>query len=60
MCIEIKNMYLATPMDHFEFMKIPIELIPDEFIQAYNLQPMIKKGYIYMQILSLKMVTIFY
>ena len=46
MCIEIKNMYLATPMDRFEFMKIPIELIPDKFIQAYNLQPMIKKGYI--------------
>ena len=27
-----------------------IEFIPDEFVKSYNLDPMIKNGYIYMQI----------
>lgn len=31
MCIDIKNMYLATTMDRFEYMIIPMKLIPEEF-----------------------------
>ena len=30
MCVDIKNMYLATPMDRFEYMQMPIELIPEK------------------------------
>ena len=43
-------MYLATPMDRFEYMKIPFELIVEEFQKTYNLHPLIKNGHIYMQI----------
>ena len=50
MCDDIKNMYLATPMDRFEYMRIPVKLIPKEFIEHYKLESMIKNGYIYMQI----------
>ena len=50
MCTDIKNMYLATPMDLFEYMRIPVELMPDEFMERYNLYAKIKDGYAYMQI----------
>ena len=49
-CIDIKNIYLATPMDRFEYMRIPIDLIPEEFIKKYNLLPLVKNGYVYTQI----------
>ena len=50
MCINIKNMYLAMPLNRHEFMRMPIDLIPQAFIDAYNLQPKIKNGYVYMGI----------
>jgi hypothetical protein len=49
-CCDIKNMYLDTPLDRFEYMKMPINLIPDEVIDFYNLRPHIKNGFIYMEI----------
>jgi hypothetical protein len=32
MCLDVNNFYLGTPMDSFEYMQIPIKLIPHEFI----------------------------
>ena len=49
-CIDIKNMYLATLLDRFEYMRISINIIPNKFIQAYNVYLFIKNGHIYMQI----------
>ena len=37
MCIDMKNMYLATPLDRAEYMRIHKNLIPSKFQQAYNL-----------------------
>jgi hypothetical protein len=31
-CLDLKNFYLGTPMDSFEYMHIPIKLIPQENI----------------------------
>ena len=50
MCIDIKNMYLATPMDRYECMCMPMDLIPENIIQQYNLRNKCKNGYVYMQI----------
>ena len=50
MCLDIKNMYLATPMERYEYMRIPVSLIPEEFMIAYNLHNKTKNGYIYMEI----------
>lgn len=50
MCIDIKNMYLAAPMNRFEYMKIPFKLIPQEFMDVYNIQDKIKNGFVYIQI----------
>jgi hypothetical protein len=32
MCLDVKNFYLGTPMESFEYMGIPINLIPQEII----------------------------
>ena len=37
-------------MERYEYMTIPITLIPAEIIQEYNLQPLIHNGNIYVEI----------
>ena len=49
-CINIRNMYLQTPMERKEYMRIPIKLIPQDFIQEYKLQDKIHNGHIYCKI----------
>jgi hypothetical protein len=51
MCANAGNFYLATPLDRPEYMRIPVELVPQEFIDANNLASKIKNGYIYMKII---------
>ena len=51
MCIDIKNMYLATPMDRHEYMRMPINLIPDKIIRQYALNEKCKNGFVYMEII---------
>jgi hypothetical protein len=46
----IKNMYLETPLDRFEYMKMPIALIPANIIAHYNLKEKVLDGYVYMKI----------
>ena len=43
-------MYLCTPLDHFEYIRISITLIPDKVIELYNPQHKVKNEYIYMEI----------
>lgn len=50
MCGDIKNFYLGTPMARYEYMRLPIKLIPDEIIDAYDLRPMLHKDHVYMEI----------
>ena len=51
MCIDIKNYYLGTPMDQYEYMKLHISLIPDNIIKLYNLMTIVdEQGYIYIEI----------
>jgi hypothetical protein len=50
MCLDVKNFYLGTPMDTFEYMRIPIKLIPHEIILQYNLIPMVSDCHIYIEV----------
>ena len=50
MCADIKNFYLGTPMARYEYMRLPIHLIPDEIVQAYDLLPKIHDGHVYLEI----------
>ena len=37
-CVDIKHVYLATPMEQPKYMYIPIQIIPSEFMKLYNLK----------------------
>eukprot|EP00804_Cyclotella_cryptica_P015695 CCRYP_018924-RA/>CCRYP_018924-RA protein AED:0.15 eAED:0.15 QI:0/-1/0/1/-1/1/1/0/1314 len=50
MTADVKNFYLCTPMERYQYMKMKASLIPDEFIQAYNLQEKIYKGFVWLEI----------
>ena len=50
MCIDIKNMYLVTPLDRYEYMKMLVDLIPENIMNLYNLHNKVKNGFVYMQI----------
>ena len=49
MTIDIKNIYLHTPIDRYEYVQISIKLIHKEFIVTYNLHDKIHKGFVYVE-----------
>ena len=49
-CADVKNFYLNTPLDRYEYMRMPIKLIPQEFIEMYDLTAKVKNGYVYIEI----------
>ena len=46
MCVDAGNFYLTTPMERKEYMRISVDVIPQEFIGANNLQHKIKDGHV--------------
>ena len=50
MTADIKSFYLETPLDRFEYMKMNIDLIPQEFRDEYGLDAKAKGGHVYMEI----------
>ena len=50
-CADIHVFYYSTPMIGFEYMKIPLSMIPQYIVQKYNLTgPVAADGYVYMDI----------
>ena len=49
MCADIANFYLNNPMNRYEYMKLPLDIIPEEIIQQYNLRNLEHKGFVYME-----------
>jgi hypothetical protein len=49
MCLDVKNFYLGTSMDSFEYMLVPIKLIPQEIIAEYNLLSLVLDGHVYIE-----------
>jgi hypothetical protein len=50
MCLDVKKFYLGTPMEEFEYLRIPIKRIPLEIITQYNLLPLVSDGHIYIEV----------
>ena len=48
--LDVKNYYLGTPMDNYEYMFLPINQIPQEIIDHYNLHNIVHKGKVYVEI----------
>jgi hypothetical protein len=49
MCLDIKNFYLTAPLDHFEYMKMPLSLFPSWIKEQYNLEQHAKNGFVYIE-----------
>jgi hypothetical protein len=49
-CLDVKHVYLGTPMDSFEYMRIPTKLIPYEIIDQHNLLPLVSDGHVYIEV----------
>jgi hypothetical protein len=50
MCLYVKSLYLFTPMEHFEYLRIPMKLIPLEIITQYALLPLVSDVHIYIEV----------
>jgi len=48
--VNIKNMYLETPLDRYENIKMPIALFPADIIEYYKLMDKVLDGSVYMEI----------
>jgi len=47
---DLKDFYLGTPLARYEYMRIPVAMLPDEILDHYNLRPLIHNGHVYVEI----------
>ncbi|KAI2490112.1 Reverse transcriptase (RNA-dependent DNA polymerase) [Fragilaria crotonensis] len=47
---DLKDFYLGTPMSRYEYMRVPIWMLPEAIIEQYNLTPLFHNGYVYVEI----------
>jgi hypothetical protein len=50
MMMDIKNYYLGTPLATYEYMRLPISILPDEIIEKYHLTNLAVDGWVYLEI----------
>jgi hypothetical protein len=50
MMMDIKNYYLGTPFPIYEYMRLPISILPLDIIKKYNLTRLAVNGWVYMEI----------
>ena len=51
MTIDIKNFYLNTPMERYEYMRLKLSDLPDDVIKPYNLsQKLTSDSYVYIEV----------
>lgn len=50
MGMDIKDFYLNTPMPRYEYMFIPVKVIPKSIFDQYNLEPLVHNGKVYVEI----------
>ncbi len=49
MCLDIKNFYLTTWLEYFEYMQMPLELFPIWIQEQYNLKVLTYKGFVHLE-----------
>ena len=48
--VDVKNFYLNTPLDQYEYMQLPLDLIPEEISLKYSLQSITENGWVCIEI----------
>jgi hypothetical protein len=46
----LKDFYLRTPMEQYEYMRVPIHMIPDSIMILYKLHDLVHDGHVYAEI----------
>jgi hypothetical protein len=47
---DVKHFYLNTPMERYEYMRIPVKFIPACILEQYKLTPLIHNGFVVVEI----------
>jgi hypothetical protein len=50
MTADLSNFYLETPMDEYEYMRIPLWVIPEAIMIQYKLEALVTNGFVYVEI----------
>ena len=50
--MDLKDMFLHTPMERPEYMKVPLKYFPPDIITKYALHKLVHRGYIYIKIIK--------
>ena len=50
MCIDVKSFYLCTPLDRYEYMKMPVSIFPEHIKKQYDMETNAKGGFVYLEI----------
>ena len=48
--LDIANFYLGTPLDRYEYMKMPLDIFPQHIKEQYDLDNMAYQGYAWLEI----------
>ena len=50
--MDVANFYLGTPMTRPEFTRLPINLIPQEIINKFDLNSIVEDGWVFVRIVK--------
>jgi hypothetical protein len=50
MTADLRDFYLETPMERYEYVRIAIDIFPQSIINGYDLLPLVHKGFVYAEI----------
>ena len=45
--LQYKKIYLGRPLIQYEYIKVPIDILPEDIIEEYKLRDIVQNGYIY-------------
>ena len=48
--LDVGNFYLETPLERYEYMRLPLKHFPQHTIDQYNLRENAKNGWVYVEI----------
>jgi hypothetical protein len=50
MNMDITNYYLGTPLGRYEYVRIPVNMVPEESMAEYNFHGMVHNIYLYVEV----------
>jgi hypothetical protein len=50
MNMDTNNYYPGTQLERFEYVRIPVSMVPDNIMEKYNLHALVHNGYLYIKV----------